>query len=354
MSPFRFAIFWIVPLAAAVGIELGGSWLLALPAVIFALVPLVDELSLDTENADEDELERRARNPIFELWLFLWVPCQLALVAWALHEVARGGRSLGDRVGIVFDVGLTCGGIGNTIAHELMHRADRLHQALAELLMTVVSYPHFCIEHVLGHHRNVATDRDPATARLGENVYRYLPRTIAGGLVSAFRIEGQRMARRARRFGLADRRVRMPLLLVFMYVGTWATLGRDGALALAGMGAVATLLLEVINYVEHYGLVRRELASGDLERVSPAHSWNAAERVSASLLFELSRHADHHANASRPYWALRHFPEAPQLPLGYSGMLLCALVPPLWRRVMDPRVHAWRERSVAAAAPSSR
>jgi alkane 1-monooxygenase len=353
MSPLRFGIHWIVPLAAALGILGGGAWLLVLPIVIFALVPLADELSLDTENPDEAELARRAATHGFELWLLLWVPCQLALVAWGIFEVVHGGRSSAERVGIVVDLGLTCGGVGNTIAHELMHRPGRFHRALAELLMTVVSYPHFCIEHVLGHHRNVATDRDPATARLGENVYLYLPRTIAGGLASAFRLETARVARRGRRLGLGDRRIRMPLLLVATYAGTWAAFGQGGVLALAGVGAVATFLLEVINYVEHYGLVRRQLPGGDLERVSPAHSWNAAERVSSALLFELPRHADHHANASRPYWALRHFPEAPQLPAGYSAMLLCALVPPLWRRVMDPRVLAWRERSEIASPTSA-
>lgn len=345
MKALRFSLLWIVPLTAAAGIHLGGPWLALTPVVLFGLLPLLDELSLDTDNPDDEEVARRARNPLYELWLLLWIPGELALLGWGLHQATQGARPWGERLGIVVDLGLACGVLGNTVAHELMHRAGRVHQALAELLMTLVSYPHFCIEHVLGHHRNVATELDPATSRLGESVFAFLPRTLVGGLASAFRLEGDRVRRRGQAWGPRDRRVRMPLLLAALYALVASLLGAPGALALAGTGAVAILVLEVINYVEHYGLERRRLASGGFERVTPAHSWNAAQRLSGIILLALPRHADHHANASRPYWALRHFPEAPQLPLGYGPMLLAALVPPLWFRLMNARVLAWRERS---------
>ncbi len=349
MRALSYGLLWLIALTAPIGIHLGGAWLALTPVVIFVLLPMADELRLDTKNPDDAEVERRARAPLYELWLLLWIPAQLALVAWTLHVVARGDLGALEVAGAIVDVGLVTSAIGITIAHELMHRAGRAHQALAELLMTVASYPHFCVEHVLGHHRNVATPLDPATARLGESVFAFLPRTIVGGVLSAWRLEGERVARRGLAWGPRDRRVRMPLALAAQYAAAFLAFGPEGALALSGIGAVAILVLEVINYVEHYGLVRRALPGGGYERVTPAHSWNAAQWLSGLVLLGLPRHADHHANASRPYWALRHFDEAPQLPAGYATMLLAALVPPLWRRLMDPRVSAWRERTLSNA-----
>jgi alkane 1-monooxygenase len=345
MKTLGFVLHWIVPATAAISIALGGAWLLLTPIVLFGLLPLLDELSLDTENPDDETTERRLRNPFFDLLLFAWVPLEIALLAFGLYK-ATLAASVGEAIGIVSDLGLALSVVGINIAHELMHRAGRLHQAAAELLMTLVSYPHFCIEHVLGHHRNVATEADPASSRLGESVYAFLPRTVFGGLVSAWRLEGERVARRGRR--LADRRIRMPLLLAALYGAVALVLGGTGVLALLGTSFVAILVLEVINYVEHYGLERRLLEGGVRERVTPKHSWNAAQSLSGALLLALPRHADHHANASRPFQVLRHLPEAPQLPFGYATMLLVALVPPLWRRLMDPRVAEWRREGCLA------
>jgi alkane 1-monooxygenase len=264
-------------------------------------------------------------------------------VGWALS-----GAPVLDIVLLAVGTGVLTVGGGINIAHELMHRSRPLDQALAEVLMTSVSYPWFCVEHVLGHHRNVATPADPATARPGESVYAFLPRTLVGGLRSAWALERDRVRRRKLApFGPRDRRTRYGAWLVLMY-GTLAALGWQAVLFFAVQSLVAVLLLEVTNYLEHYGLQRAPLPGGRFERVQPHHSWNSAHRLTGRFLFNLPRHADHHAWASRPYWQLRHWPDAPQLPAGYTTMLIVALVPPLWRAIMDPRVERVRQRPAPA------
>jgi alkane 1-monooxygenase len=229
-----------------------------------------------------------------------------------------------------------------------MHRRGRLERGLAELLMTTTTYTHFCVEHVLGHHKHVATPLDPASSHLGESLYAYLPRTLLGGVRSAWRLEGQRRKNAGLSWwSLKNRQVRYPLVLALVYVGIAIFVGPIGVVFFAGQSLVAMLLLETINYIEHYGLARRELSPGRYERCLPWHSWNASQRLTNWFLLHLQRHADHHHIASRPYYALRHVDESPQLPFGYATMVLLALLPPLWCRVMDERARAWNARQRA-------
>jgi alkane 1-monooxygenase len=254
-----------------------------------------------------------------------------------------------EQVGLVASLGVMMGGFGINVGHELMHRARPSDRALAEILMASVSYPHFIVEHVLGHHKNVATPEDPATARLGESLYHFLPRTLVGGVQSAWRLEKKRVATHGlMRFGLRDRRLRYPLdvLLACAIIATFA--GWIGVAYFAAESVIAILLLETINYVQHYGLARAEVSPGRYERVRDVHSWNSAVRVSNWYLFNLPRHSDHHSVASRPYPVLRHNGDSPQLPAGYGTMLLAAFVPPLWRRWMDARATEWRNRAALA------
>ncbi|MCM2256057.1 MAG: alkane 1-monooxygenase [Vicinamibacteria bacterium] len=329
--------FWLVqagPLLMAVALVAGGPWALAPALFVFGLLPLLDEAV-----GDVPDMPAPGPRWAFDLPLVLFAPVQLALIGWTIHAVAVEGRPRGEGLALLFSMGVVSGSGGITIAHELIHRASRLHRALGEVLMLSVGYPHFCVEHVYGHHRNVATPEDPATSRLGEGLYRFWWRSIAGGLVSAWRIERERVARSGAR-GVADRRLRHALLLAGLVtaIGAWG--GASGVAAFAAQGLVAVLLLETVNYLEHYGLRRREVNPGEFERVQPHHSWNSNRAVSNAYLLNLARHADHHFLASRPYDALRPHPQAPALPYGYAAMLLLALLPPLWFRVMDPRVAA--------------
>ncbi len=335
-APF-WLIYVIVGLLAA-GLAAGGAWPLVVPAFVFGVVPVADVL------LGRDESDLGPQTWWHDLPLWAWVPTQLAIVGWLV--TAAPALSALELAVDVLAVGLLTGAGGITIAHELVHRKGRAERAMAEILMASVTYTWFCVEHVLGHHRNVATPRDPATSRLGESLYAFLPRTLAGSFASFWRLERDY----ARRRGIApwdprDRRLRYLAVLGLVHVGIAVAFGPIAWLAFAAQSAVAILLLEVVNYVEHYGLLRRETAPGEFERVRPHHSWNSTEWLSGAFLFHLPRHADHHAYASRPYHELRPWPEGPQLPWGYATAVLVALVPPLWRAAMDPRVVAARARS---------
>jgi alkane 1-monooxygenase len=282
-----------------------------------------------------------------DLGLYLWVPLQLGLVGLLAWRSSTGDLSGWEFVAAALVVGLTTGAGGINVAHELMHRSDRFSKACSEILMTSVTYTHFCVEHIWGHHRRVATPEDPASSRRGEGLILFWPRTLWGGLRSAWGIETERVRSGRGGRGLADRRIRYPLDVLAYYGLAWFVFGELGVAAVAAQSLVAILLLETINYIEHYGLARQRLASGNYERVRPQHSWNASHRVSNWFLFNLQRHSDHHYKASRPYWKLRHYDDVPQLPFSYPTAFLVALLPPLWRSIMDPRVDAWNERNAA-------
>jgi alkane 1-monooxygenase len=351
-----YSIGFLVP-ALCLGVAFSPSWssTLSVPLLVFCVFPLLDLLmGRSTVIASLDDGAASAtRDWRFDLWLWAWVPLELVAVVGCVvafgNGVVDGSLSPGLFVAGALACGLTTG-VGINVAHELMHRRGRLERALAEILMTATTYTHFCVEHVHGHHKHVATPLDPASSRPGESIYAYLPRTLVGGLRSAWRIETARVGRAGGGGTLRDRRLRYALTLAVVYVVIGAATGVAGVVFFALQSVVAMLLLETINYIEHYGLFRREIRPGVYERTTPHHSWNASERLTNWVLFQLQRHADHHHIASRPYFALRHIDDSPQLPTGYPGMVLLAFVPPLWRRIMDPRVAAWHARDVAASA----
>lgn len=336
MGFLPYLLIATVPASVLLAAYLGGvaSWLPV--AYTFGALPLADA-AIGVDRSDPT----RPHRSLDDLPLAIWILLQVGTTVHVLREVALGDHTPAASAGLLVSLGIMNGAGGITTAHELMHRAGRLHRGAAELLMTSVAYGHFCIEHVLGHHRHVATLRDPATARAGENIYEFLLRCIPASAASAWRLERERLARaRARPFTLADRRLRLPLLLAALLAGITATLGPWGLVAFAAQAFVAIVLLETINYVEHYGLLRATDGDQRPERVAPRHSWNSSHRVMGWFLFDLGRHSDHHAMASRPYRELRHHEDAPQLPAGYATMLLAALVPPLWFRIMNPRLPA--------------
>lgn len=345
MSATPFFLIFVIPATVVLGTILGGGWTFLTALVVFVAIPVLDEmLGADPTNPSaEDEVRIRA-DTRYRALLLAWVPVQGMLTLWAAGMAARDAVTPWEAVGITLSVGLSNGAIGITTAHELAHRVqDRVDRLGAWILLALVGYTHWAIEHVVGHHRWVATPGDPATARLGESFYAFLPRTVAGGARNAWRFEVGRLAQRGvpaldvQNRVLVGALVQAGLLLLFT-----AAFGSCGFLFFVGQAAVAVVLLEAVNYLEHYGLVRRQVGPDTYEPVSPLHSWNQANRLTNWLLLNLQRHADHHAHPERTYGLLRSFPGSPQLPTGYAGMLLVALVPPLWFCLMDRRVEAWR------------
>ena len=263
-----------------------------------------------------------------------WLLVQVALIVTGLLAVTRGDPFYATAMAI----GTTGGMFGIPVAHELMHRRNRFDRFLAEALMTLFSYTHFCIEHVEGHHRNVGTPTDPATARYGESLYAFLPRTILGGLAGAWGLESERLRRQNRRVvSPHNRMLWYAFALGAVYAAVAVFWGGRGVAFFALQGAVSVLLIETLNYIEHYGLVRRE-SDGRPEAVSYRHSWDAGHAVTGWLLFNVSRHADHHVHPHKGYLSLQGQSQAPQLPAGYFSLFVLALFPPLWRKAIDPRL----------------
>jgi alkane 1-monooxygenase len=341
-SVWPFSIGFLLPPVILWAAGLGGWWNWLPVLVIYAGLPVADALArLNPVHHTPTETAELSARLSFRLVTWLWVPTQTALVIWALQRFTSASMTRVEELGLIMSIGTIAGGIGITYAHELIHRPGRGELLLGDVLLALVTYPHFAIEHVYGHHRHVATPADPVTARKGESFYRFLPRAIVGSLAHAWHIEAVRADRNRRsRWSLGNRMVRYVLTTAFIYALVLNIWGVRGLAFFAAQSLVGIVMLEAINYVEHYGLLRREIHPGEYERVSARHSWDSNHRVSNWLLINLARHSDHHLVASKRYQTLDSVDASPQLPWGYGTMLLIALVPPVWRRVMDERCPA--------------
>lgn len=325
----------------------GGWWMLLPIAATWYLFSALDAvLGLNTENPDPNAQE--AELFWHKVLTQVWVPLQFISLYALIWYVGQADHLSGfEKFGVFFGVGVMTGTIGINYSHELMHQKNQMERALGDLLLAMVLYSHFRSEHLLVHHRYVATPRDPVTARYNEGFYRFFPRVLGQCLVSAFAAERGMLARK----GAAWHHPSNPF---WRYAGLQVVLLTlaYGLAGFAGLGlflvqaCVAVWQLELVNYVEHYGLTRKHLGAGKYEHVRPHHSWNAAHRASNWLLINLQRHSDHHYKPDRRFPLLQTYSEdeAPQLPYGYPVMTMMAMVPPLWRRVMNPRVRAWRQR----------
>lgn len=329
LSPF-LAFFWVTVTG------FGGMWFLG-PALVFGLFPLLDmAIGLDPTNPPDSVLKFLEQDRYYRWCTYLFIPIQYAGLVFACWMWSNGDLSLVESIGLALTMGVV-GGIAINTAHELGHKRANSEKWLSRVALAQTGYGHFFIEHNRGHHVKVATPEDPASSRLGEGFWAFLPRTVIGSLRSAWGIETARLDRMGERHFSRHNDI---LTAWAMTVGLFAVLTIGfGPVALPYLVAQAVIgfsLLEVVNYLEHYGLLRQKKEDGRYERCLPVHSWNSNNVASNVLLYHLQRHSDHHANPTRRYQALRHVDEAPQLPTGYAGMIVLAWFPPLWRRVMDP------------------
>jgi alkane 1-monooxygenase len=334
----------IVPLMPLRYADLAGQdasplrWLMA-PIVVFAIFPLIDLMfGFDRRNPPEDQVARLSARRWYRWVTYAWVPLQYWSFVVACSLWARGDLRWWESLGVAMSVALA-GGIGINTAHELGHKRPAIERWLSKIILAQTAYGHFQLEHNRGHHAKVSTPEDPASARLGEHFYEFLPRTVTGSLRSALRLEREREQRLGQRFwSPRNELLNAWVLTVILFGGVIARFGWAITPWLVVQAVLGFSLLEVVNYIEHYGLARQRTAEGRYERCRPEHSWNASNVVSNLLLFQLQRHSDHHAYPTRRYQVLRHHEDVPQLPTGYAGMIVLAVIPPLWRRVMDPRV----------------
>jgi alkane 1-monooxygenase len=341
MHRWKYLAGFTAPLSVAAAIALPGGWSFLGLAYAFGLVPLLEALlPPGTRNLSEAEEAVAAEDPWYDWMLYLLVPIQWALVLYFLSGAATGTWTLLEWVGKTGSLGVACGTLGINVAHELGHRTRPHERAMAKILLASSLYQHFIIEHNLGHHKHVSTGEDPASAPYGMSLYAFIPRSVWGGWRSAWQLEARRLERRGLAFwSHHNEMLRFTVLQAGLLVGIGLAFGPAALAGFVGAAAVGIGLLETVNYIEHYGLRRRQKASGRYERVQPHHSWNSSHPWGRLMLFELTRHSDHHYLASRPYQVLRHFEEAPQMPAGYPAMVLLATVPPLWFAVMNPRAR---------------
>ena len=340
----KYLIAFTFPATVWISFNLEG-WICFLPLLYaFGIIPALEFFTKnDTSNLDPLEAEVMAADKIYDLLLYLTIPVQYFLLIYFFSFVSIEKTSYLTLIGRTIAMGLMCGIFGINIAHELGHRNSAEERFLAKALLLTSLYLHFYIEHNRGHHRNVATPDDPATARVNENVYFFWMRTIALSYLSAWHIEAARL-----------KKINLPVIsfknqmLIFQLI-------QFGLLIIVGLyfgsktlicfliaAFIGIILLETVNYVEHYGLMRSKRDDGKYEKVMHTHSWNSNHLIGRVMLFELSRHSDHHYKASKPYQLLNHWDESPQMPTGYPGMMLLSLIPPLWFTVMNRRLKQFK------------
>jgi len=341
--------FWLslitVP-AAVIGAVQGGWTVFLLPLVTWVLFDILDLFAgLNTDNADPQTPE--ADLFWYRAITLIWFPVQFAITFGMIWYVTGAPHLvLWEKLVLFFGVGVISGAVGIVYAHELMHQKSVVERWLGDLLLAQVLYSHFRSEHLRVHHIYVGTPRDPVTARYNEGFHRYFWRVLRDCPPSAWRAEKALLARKGLGMGsLQNPFWRYGLLQLAMLALAYALGGLAGLGFFVFQAFIAIWQLEIVNYVEHYGLTRRHLGEGKYEHVLPRHSWNSAHRASNWFLINLQRHSDHHYKPDRRFPLLQtHGPEAaPQLPYGYPLMAGAAMIPPLWRRVMNPRVRAWRK-----------
>lgn len=331
LSPFLAwgLVAWLGP---------GAFWALGL-IIIAIVVPLVDAFAgVDKSNPPLEVAEALENDRYYRWCLYLLIPLQYAGLIAACYLWAHGPLGVPERIGLAVTVGVV-GGVGINAAHELGHKRENVERWLSKVTLAQSFYGHFYVEHNHGHHVRVATPEDPASARYGESFWKFLPRSMFGGIKSAWELEQRRLDRVGKKTWTAHNHLFNALAMsIVVFAALIAIFGWQVAPYLVLQAAIAVILFEAANYLEHYGLLRQKTKRGRYERTNQTHSWNSDHLWSNLFLYHLQRHSDHHANPVRRYQALRTVDESPQLPAGYAVMIFCALVPPLWRKVMDQRL----------------
>ena len=317
------------------------GWLIASPVIYaFGFIPLLELLiPLSKENMTEAEEKIAKDDRIYDWWLYIIVPLQYAALVFFLFSLQEEGLPTWEKWGRIVAMGLLCGAFGINVGHELGHRRFLYERNLAKALLLTSLYMHFYIEHNKGHHKNVSTKEDPSSARKWEPIYLFYFRTVIFGFFSAWKIAADDQKRKAKPvLHFSNQMIQFQLLQILFIAAIYFFFGKDITLSFMASACIGFLLLETVNYIEHYGLQRKKTAEG-YERAMPEHSWNSSHILGRLMLFELSRHSDHHYLASRKYQVLRHHEDAPQMPTGYPGMMILSLIPPLWFSVMHKRIE---------------
>jgi alkane 1-monooxygenase len=310
----------------------------------FFLIPFVELfIKADPKNLDEVEEALAKKNKAYDFILYAAVIMQYYSLWVFFNSLKQEQLSTIDITGRVLSMGLLCAAFGINVAHELGHRVNKMEQTFAKMLLLTSLYMHFFIEHNKGHHKHVATPHDPSTAKYNQSVYAFWPQTLIGTYLSAWKIANEEVGKKGKRwYSLQNEMLLFQIIQLLFLFAIYYFFGAISALLFIVAAFMGGLLLETVNYIEHYGLSRNTTSEEQYERVQPHHSWNSNHIIGRLMLFELSRHSDHHYLASRKYQILRSFDNAPQMPTGYPGMILLSLFPPLWFKIMHQQMKKYK------------
>jgi alkane 1-monooxygenase len=345
MFKLKYLAVYVIPAVVLVSLLQNNIYSFFAVIFVFGLLPLIELFTNgSTQNLSQIEEEVAKNDSFYDYLLYSLVPIQYAVLLTFLFTVTPTENSFIENLAMVSALGVSCGVLGINAAHELGHRHKKFEQNMAKLLLLTSLYMHFFIEHNRGHHKHVATEHDPASSRYGESVYAFYFRSIIGSWLSAWKLEKDKLSKKGLPFLSFKNEMLIFQVIQLIFVGSIAAFfGWYTAILFVLSAAMGILMLETVNYIEHYGLTRKRRENGSFERTLPIHSWNSNHPLGRLLLLELSRHSDHHFMASRKYQILRYFEESPQMPTGYPGMMLLSLFPPFWFKVMHNQINKYKQ-----------
>ncbi|XLS29243.1 alkane 1-monooxygenase [Flavobacteriaceae bacterium M23B6Z8] len=340
MENLKYLTAYSIPVVALIGISLAEIYTFLTPVYVFILIPFLELLlPNDESNLSAGEREEKLKNKLFDWLLYLNIPIVYGILAYTLYLTSTQHFAIYELIGLVFTTGIVLGSNGINVAHELGHRKTKIEQLLAKILLLPSLYMHFYIEHNYGHHLHAATKEDPATAQLNQTVYSFWITSVTRQYINAWRIQSDLIKRQQRSFFSIKNDMLWYTIVQLAYLSfLFLLLGTFGLLIAICCAIVGFILLETINYIEHYGLIRKKLPSGRYERVREIHSWNSNHVMGRIILYELTRHSDHHYKSAKKYQILDYHDISPQMPYGYPTSMVLSLFPPLWFTVMNKRI----------------
>ena len=340
LKDLKYLTAYSIPLTLAIGLLWRGPWSYFTPVFAFVLIPAAElMLPIDNSNLVPEEQKSKAASVFFDLLLYLNIPLVFGLLYWLLSSLSYAQYSTSELIGLTFSTGIALGSNGINVAHELGHRTKAWERFMGKLLLVPSLYMHFYIEHNFGHHQHAATKEDPASARYNQSVYSFWVTSISRQYISAWRIQLALLERDGSGFLSVKNDMFWYVLIQAAYlIGVYYFFGAMGLAIALIIALVSAILLETINYIEHYGLSRSKTASGRYERVKQVHSWNSNHVLGRVVLYELTRHSDHHYRAHKKYQLLDCHEDSPQMPYGYPTSMVLSLLPPLWYGIMNKRI----------------
>lgn len=340
MNDLKYLAAFSIPLMAFIGLYVKGIWVFMTPLYAFVIIPLLELVfPVQTSNLTSEESENKVKQRLFDWLLYLNLPIVYGLILLGLYIITTNTIATYEFTGLIISLGIVLGVNGINVGHELGHRQNSFERFLGKALLLPSLYMHFYIEHNFGHHLHAATPEDPATARYNQTVYSFWFTSVFRQYLSAWKIQNTLLKNQNRSFFSVKNDLLWSSIIQLIYVASvYVIFGTTGVIFIIASAVVGFLLLETVNYIEHYGLKRLKTKSGRYERVREIHSWNSNHVIGRIVLYELTRHSDHHYKSTKKYQILDCHEESPQMPFGYPTSMVLAMVPPLWFSIMNKRV----------------